>query len=71
MSSKRWLPPAAELAIEKTDAGWKVYGREVKAFDGTTVKMADTKANQEYYPQQIEMAYRNQFEQYKNDHEYG
>ena len=30
---------------------WKVYGREVKAFDGSTVKMADTKANQERFPQ--------------------
>ena len=30
---------------------WKIYGREVKAFDGTTVKMADTKANQERFPQ--------------------
>ncbi|MFI5344343.1 MAG: IS4 family transposase [Chlamydiales bacterium] len=31
--------------------GWKPYGRELKSFDGTTVKMADTKANQQDFPQ--------------------
>lgn len=40
-----------ESASEKTNEGWKIYGREVKAFDGTTVKMADTVANQEVFPQ--------------------
>jgi hypothetical protein len=30
---------------------WKPYGRELKSFDGTTVKMADTKANQKTFPQ--------------------
>jgi len=38
-------------AGEKAESGWKVYGREVKAFDGTTVKMPDTPANQELFPQ--------------------
>lgn len=38
-------------AGEKAESGWKVYGREVKAFDGTTVKMPDTPANQERFPQ--------------------
>lgn len=32
-------------------SGWKPYGRTLKAFDGTTVKMADTQANQAAYPQ--------------------
>ena len=36
---------------ENTDSGWKIYGREVKAFDGTTVKMADSEANQAEFPQ--------------------
>jgi len=31
--------------------GWKIYGREVKAFDGTTVKMADSEENQKQFPQ--------------------
>lgn len=35
----------------KTPSGWKPYGRTLKVFDGTTVKMADTKANQTAYPQ--------------------
>jgi len=42
---------SGESASQKTQAGWKVYGREVKAFDGTTVKMADTQSNQEDFPQ--------------------
>ena len=36
---------------KKTPAGWKPYGRELKSFDGTTVKMADTNANQKPFPQ--------------------
>lgn len=31
--------------------GWKVYGREIKAFDGTTIKMADSEENQKQFPQ--------------------
>lgn len=42
---------SANLAAKKALIGWKVYGREIKAFDGTTVKMADSEANQEAYPQ--------------------
>ncbi len=30
---------------------WKPYGRELKVFDGSTVKMPDTKENQEAFPQ--------------------
>jgi hypothetical protein len=32
-------------------SGWKVYGRQLKAFDGTTVKAADTAASQSAFPQ--------------------
>lgn len=38
---------SAQCAQQK----WKPYGRELKVFDGTTVKMADTKENQKAYPQ--------------------
>ena len=38
-------------AIKGAPKGWKIYGREVKAVDGTTAKMADTEANQQAYPQ--------------------
>lgn len=31
--------------------GWKIYGREVKSIDGTTVNMPDTPENQSEYPQ--------------------
>lgn len=41
----------ASAAIKKVSKCWQVYGREVKAVDGTTVKMADTAANQQAYPQ--------------------
>src|SRR5690606_32435007 len=30
---------------------WKPFGRNLKVFDGSTVKMADTKENQEAFPQ--------------------
>jgi hypothetical protein len=32
-------------------SGWKAYGRQLKAFDGTTVKAADTAENQAAFPQ--------------------
>ncbi len=41
-----------QSTAKKASAGWKVYGREVKALDGTTVKMADSKANQTAFPQE-------------------
>jgi len=41
----------ATAAIQDASEGWKVYGREVKSVDGTTVKMADTEANQQAFPQ--------------------
>ncbi len=42
---------SGSLAAKQSLSGWKVYGREIKAFDGTTVKMADSAANQKAYPQ--------------------
>lgn len=36
---------------KKANTEWKVYGRAIKAIDGTTVKMADTQANQAQFPQ--------------------
>jgi hypothetical protein len=38
------------LSLGQTRASWKPYGRELKAFDGTIITLADTKANQEIYP---------------------
>lgn len=38
-------------SAKKALTGWKPYGRELKTFDGSTVKMSDTKANQEKFPQ--------------------
>jgi hypothetical protein len=38
-------------AIKQAPQGWKAYGRDLKAFDGSCVKMADTKANQKSFPQ--------------------
>lgn len=34
-----------------TPLEWRVYGRELKALDGTTIKMQDTQANQKVFPQ--------------------
>ena len=36
---------------EKADAAWQWLGRVVKVVDGTTATMADTRANQQAYPQ--------------------
>jgi hypothetical protein len=38
-------------ASKKASIGWKPYGRELKAFDGSTLLMSDTKENQGVYPQ--------------------
>jgi hypothetical protein len=40
-----------EMASEKSKLQWRPYGRELKVTDGSTAKMADTKANQKEYPQ--------------------
>jgi hypothetical protein len=36
---------------EKGDAAWRWSGREVKVVDGATITMADTRENQQAYPQ--------------------
>jgi len=36
---------------EKADAAWQWLGRVVKVVDGTTITMADTRENQQAYPQ--------------------
>lgn len=40
-----------ESPLKKVPNQWKPYGRELKAFDGSTTKMPDTKANQACFPQ--------------------
>ena len=50
-SIRELVKVSGESSIKKASTSWKVYGREVKMFDGTTVKMADTDANQNIYPQ--------------------
>ena len=40
-----------EMASKQSIGYWKPYGRELKVFDGSTAKMADTQANQREYPQ--------------------
>ena len=42
---------SGDLSTKQALSGWKIYGREIKAIDGTTVKMADSEANQDAYPQ--------------------
>ena len=37
-------------AIENSSPGWKIDGRELKAVDGTTLKMADSEENQQAFP---------------------
>jgi hypothetical protein len=39
-----------ESESKKTPNQWKPYGRELKVFDGTMVKMPDTETNRESYP---------------------
>ena len=40
-----------KMASKAALQGWKVYGRELKVFDGSTAKMADTPENQRVFPQ--------------------
>jgi hypothetical protein len=51
---KELIKVTAESTAKNTHAGWKVYGRELKTFDGTTIRMSDTEANQESFPQHSE-----------------
>lgn len=37
--------------IKNAPSKWKLFGRDLKVFDGSTGKMADTKANQQAFPQ--------------------
>jgi IS4 transposase len=37
-------------SLKKIPLGWNVYGRDVKLFDGTTLTLQDTKANNKQYP---------------------
>lgn len=39
-------------SAKKATPSWKVFGRELKAVDGSTIVMPDTKENQEVFPQQ-------------------
>ena len=48
---KELVQEIGKSPIKKAPTGWKPYGRELKSFDGTTVKMSDTKDNQKYFPQ--------------------
>lgn len=40
----------AHSSLKKVPSQWNVYGRDVKVFDGTTITLQDTKANNEQYP---------------------
>ena len=40
-----------QMASKKSLLQWKPFGRELKVFDGSTAKMADTQENQAEYPQ--------------------
>ncbi len=48
---KSLVKEISKSSESKVPSGWKPYGRALKAFDGTTVKMADTPENQADYPQ--------------------
>lgn len=37
-------------SMKKVSSCWKPYGRELKVFDGTTITLPDTKANNDVYP---------------------
>ena len=39
-------------SAKKASIGWKVFGRALKGFDGSSIIMPDTKENQLIYPQQ-------------------
>lgn len=51
-SVKKLVKLSNQLATETAPAAWRIYGREVKLIDGTTIKMADTAENQRVFPQQ-------------------
>jgi hypothetical protein len=48
---KELVKEVGQSASQKAAKGWKVYGREIKLVDGSTLLMSDTAANQEEYPQ--------------------
>lgn len=48
---KELVKVSNEVATKNTPTGWRIYGREVKLIDGTTIKMADTHENQAVFPQ--------------------
>jgi hypothetical protein len=48
---KELVKEVGTLPSKDVASNWKVYGRELKVFDGTTVKMPDTKENQKIFPQ--------------------
>ena len=48
---KELVKEVGKSPAKNAPKGWKPYGRELKSFDGTTVKMADTKMNQKSFPQ--------------------
>ena len=48
---KALVKESGAFPLKSIPMRWKVYGRELKAFDGSTVKMSDTKANQKKFPQ--------------------
>jgi len=48
---KELVKEVGKSPTKKALKEWKPYGRELKSFDGTNVKMADTKANQKAFPQ--------------------
>src|SRR5690606_11305158 len=41
---------AGEELSEAIPSAWQAFGRPLKAFDGTTVTMADTPTNRAHYP---------------------
>ena len=48
---KGLVKEVGKSSVQCSQPNWKPYGRELKVFDGSTVKMADTKANQKIFPQ--------------------
>ena len=50
-SIKELVKETGRLSVEKAPAKWMLYNRPLKVIDGSTVRMPDTKANQDIYPQ--------------------
>lgn len=59
VKARKRLPPSMLYEMVKSTGkeyaqqipeDWKTFGRPLKGFDGTTVTMADTIANRDYYP---------------------